>query len=428
MMMTTKTINPVKLFPPKFRSFLKASKQQKYLYYVNKGGRGSGKSSDVALDIILDMMEKPINALAVRKVDNTLEGSVYSQLIWAIDQLGVSHLWHANKSPLKLTYLPRGNEIIFKGAQDPSRIKSIKSPRFPLTLLWLEEIAEFKTEDEVTTIINSILRGQLEVGLKYKIHFTYNPPKRKQSWVNKRFETALLPDNTFVLHSDYRDNPYIAQEFIDEAEEAKRRNEYKYRWEYLGEPIGSGIVPFNNLQFRKITDEELRSFDNIRQGIDWGYATDPFAFVRVHYDKKRRILYILDELYKVKLSNREAAEWIKQKRYTDTEITADSAEPKSIGEMKVEHGIRRIKGAKKGPGSVEFGEKWLDDLEAIVIDPLRTPNAAREFENIDYQTDRDGNPKPKLEDKDNHIIDCLRYACESDMTNSKASISSSSAW
>ncbi|WP_198427021.1 phage terminase large subunit, partial [Acinetobacter baumannii] len=140
------------------------------------------------------MMEKPINALAVRKVDNTLEGSVYSQLLWAIDQLSVSHLWHANKSPLKLTYLPRGNEIQFKGAQDPARIKSIKSPKFPLALLWVEELAEFKTEDEVTSIINSILRGQLDDDLKYKIHFTYNPPKRKQSWVNKRFESALLPE------------------------------------------------------------------------------------------------------------------------------------------------------------------------------------------------------------------------------------------
>ncbi|MEK4030809.1 PBSX family phage terminase large subunit [Pseudobacillus sp. FSL P4-0506] len=423
-----KVINPVKLFPPKFRSFLKASKQQKYLYYVNKGGRGSGKSSDVAMDIILDMMEKPINALAIRKVDNTLEGSVYSQLLWAIDQLQVSHLWKANKSPLKLTFLPRGNEILFRGAQDPARIKSIKSPKFPLTLLWIEELAEFKTEDEVTTIINSILRGKLDGGLKYKVHFTYNPPKRKQSWVNKRFETSMLPDNTFVLHSDYRDNPFIADEFIEEAEEAKRRNEFKYRWEYLGEPIGSGVVPFSNLEFRKITDEEYNHFDNIKQGMDFGYATDPLAFVRCHYDRKRRTLYLMDELYQVKLSNREAAEWIKKKGYTDFEVVCDSAEPKSINELKSEHGIRRATGAKKGPGSVEHGEKWLDDLEAIVIDPNRTPNAAREFENIDYQTDRDGNPKPKLEDKDNHIIDALRYALEGEMSNKRAFISGVNAW
>ncbi|MED4456171.1 PBSX family phage terminase large subunit [Metabacillus fastidiosus] len=423
-----KTINPVELFPPKFRSFLKASKKQEYLYYVNKGGRGSGKSSDVALDIILDMMEKPINALAVRKVDNTLEGSVFSQLIWAIEQLEVSHLWRTNQSPLKLTFIPRGNYILFRGAQDPARIKSIKSPKFPLTLLWIEELAEFKTEDEVTTIINSILRGKLEGGLKYKVHFSYNPPKRKQSWVNKRFETAMLPANTFVLHSDYRDNPYIADEFLEEAEEAKKRNEFKYRWEYLGEPIGSGIVPFSNLEFRKITDDEIRRFDNIKQGLDWGYSVDPLAFIRCHYDRKRRTLYLIDELYEVKISNRKAAEWIKKKGYTDSKIICDSAEPKSIDELENEHRIYRVEGAEKGPGSVEHGEKWLDDLEAIVIDPSRTPNAAKEFENIDYQTDKDGNPKAKLEDKDNHIIDAVRYALEDEMVRRIAYISSQSAW
>lgn len=136
----------------------------------------------------------------------------------------------------------------------------------------------------------------------------------------------------------------------------------------------------------------------------------------------------MDELYQVKLSNREAAEWIKKQGYTDFELVCDSAEPKSINELKNEHGIRRATGAKKGPGSVEHGEKWLDDLEAIVIDPNRTPNAAREFENIDYQTDRDGNPKPKLEDKDNHIIDALRYALEAEMSNKKAFISGMNAW
>ncbi|MGG3803484.1 PBSX family phage terminase large subunit [Metabacillus fastidiosus] len=422
-----KTINPVEFFPPKFRSFLKASKKQEYLYYVNKGGRGSGKSSDVALDIILDMMEKPINALAVRKVDNTLEGSVFSQLIWAIEQLEVSHLWRTSKSPLKLTFIPRGNYILFRGAQDPARIKSIKSPKFPLTLLWIEELAEFKTEDEITMIINSILRGKLEGGLKYKVHFSYNPPKRKNSWVNKRFETVMLPANTFVLHSDYRDNPYISDEFLEEAEEAKKRNELKYRWEYLGEPIGSGIVPFSNLEFRKITDDELRRFDNIKQGLDWGYSVDPLAFIRCHYDRKKRILYLIDELYEVKISNRKAAEWIKKKGYANSKIICDSSEPKSIDELE-EHGIYWAEGAEKGPGSVEHGEKWLDDLEAIVIDPSRTPNAAKEFENIDYQTDKDGNPKSKLEDKNNHIIDAVRYALEEEMSRRMAYISSSNAW
>jgi phage terminase large subunit len=179
-------------------------------------------------------------------------------------------------------------------------------------------------------------------------------------------------------------------------------------------------VPFDNLVFREITDEELKTFDNIRQGIDWGYGVDPFAFVRWHYDKTRRKIYAMDDIYGVKLSNREAGGKMKEKGYHTLMTTADSAEPKSVDEMK-QHLLIRIKGARKGPGSVEYGEKWLDDLEEIVIDPKRTPNTAKEFEDIDYQTDADGNTRAKLEDKDNHTIDATRYAFEGDMRQSGVS-------
>ena len=223
-----------------------------------------------------------------------------------------------------------------------------------------------------------------------------------------------MPANTFVHHSTYLDNPYISRQFIEEAETMKARNPMRYRWEYGGEAIGSGVVPFNNLTFRKITNEEVSQFDNIRQGIDFGYATDPLAFVRWHYDKTRRRLYLIDEFYGVKLSNRQLAEWVISKGYQTHEIIADSAEPKSIADLR-SLGLSRIIGAKKGPDSVEFGEKWLDDLDEIIIDPERTPQTAKEFEDTDYQTDRDGNPKAKLEDKNNHAIDSTRYAMERDM-------------
>src|SRR5699024_8660257 len=291
--------------------------------------------------------------------------------------------------------------------------KSLKSANFPFAFAWIEELAEFKTEDEVTTITNSLLRGELGSGLFYKFFYSYNPPKRKQSWVNKKYETQFQPDNTFVHHSTYKDNPFISKQFIQEALATKERNLSRYEWEYEGKAIGSGVVPFDNLTFRTITNDEYNAFDNIRQGQDYGYATDPYAFVRWHYDKKRNKAYAMDELYGVKLSNRYTAKWIKDKGYGRHTTTSDSAEPKSIDEQK-SYGIR-VKGAKKGPDSVEYGEEWLDDLDEIIIDPKRTPNIAREFENIDYQTDKDGNPVPKLEDKDNHTIDSTRYAFEMDM-------------
>ena len=413
--MLTTSIKISELIPKAFHTFWKASLDPNILNVVCKGGRGSGKSSDIAHVIVQMLMRYPVNAVGIRKIDNTIELSIFEQIKWAISEQKVSHLFKVNKSPMRITYLPRGNYMVFRGAKEPERIKSLKSAEFPFAIAWIEELAEFLTEDEVTTITNSLLRGELDNGLFYKFFYSYNPPKRKSNWTNKKYESAFIADNTFVHHSTYLDNPFISKQFIEEAEATKQRNERKYRHEYLGEAIGSGVVPFDNLEFRTITDDELATFDNYRFGNDFGYATDPNAFVVWHYDKKKRMIYAIDEIYKVKMSNRELAQEIIKKGYQDEYILADSAEPKSIDELRKQHGIRRIKGAKKGKDSVEFGERWLDDLDAIVIDPKRTPNIAREFENIDYETDKDGNVKPRLQDKDNHTIDSTRYAFSLDM-------------
>ena len=408
------------LLPKAFHPIWNAALAQEILHIVCKGGRGSGKSSDIAHVFVQLLMRYPVNAVGIRKVDNTIETSIFEQIKWAIHEQGVAHLFKINKSPMRVTYMPRGNYMIFRGAQDPARIKSLKSAEFPFAFAWIEEMAEFKSEDEITTITNSLLRGELDDGLFYKFFYSYNPPKRKQSWVNKKYESSFQPANTFVHHSTYLDNPFISKQFIEEANAAKERNELRYRWEYLGEAIGSGVVPFDNLVIEKgsITDEMVAAFDNIRNGIDYGYATDPLAFVRWHYDKKKNAIYAIDEIYGVKISNRKLASGLKERGYQNDRIAAESAEPKSNAELRDELGILRIYPVKKGPDSVEYGEEWLDDLDAIYIDPLRTPNIAREFENIDYQTDRDGNPIPRLEDKDNHTIDATRYAFEEDMRGS----------
>ncbi|WP_049825257.1 PBSX family phage terminase large subunit [Paenibacillus sp. 1-18] len=400
--------------PKAFHATWRAANDPNVLNIVEKGGRGSGKSSDIAHIIVQLLMRYPVNAIGIRYIDNTIELSIFEQMKWAITEQGVSQFFKINKSPMRITYLPRGNYMAFRGAQNPERLKSLKDANFPFAIGWIEELAEFKTEEEVTTITNSLLRGELGDGLFYKFFYSYNPPKRKQSWVNKKYESVFQPDHTHVHHSTYLDNPFISKAFIKEAESAKEKNQRRYEWEYLGKAIGSGVVPFDNLTFRTITDEEVKSFDNIRQGNDWGYGVDPLAFVRWHYDKTRRRIYALDEVYGVKIANRELGEKLKKKKYDQQLTIADSAEPKSVDELKMQLHCR-FKGAKKGPGSVEYGEKWLDDLEEIVIDPARTPNIAREFENIDYQTDADGNPRTRLDDKDNHTIDATRYAFEDDM-------------
>lgn len=403
--------------PKAFHTTWRAALNQKILNVIEKGGRGSGKSSDIAHIIIQLIMRYPVNAVAIRYVGENIELSVYEQLKWAIAEQEVDAYFRITKSPMRITYKPRGNYIAFRGGQNPDRIKSLKDSRFPFTIAWIEELAEFKTEESVTTITNSLLRGELPDGLFYKFFFSYNPPKRKQSWVNKKYETSFQPENTQVHHTTYLDNPFISKKFIEEAEVTKERNFRRFEWEYMGKAIGSGVVPFDNLKVKtgSITDDMVANFDNIRNGLDFGYATDPLAFVRWHYDKKKNGIYAVDEIYGVKISNREFASKACAKGYQSDRINADSAEPKSIAELRNDHFMTRVFGVKKGPDSVEYGEQWLDDLDFICIDPERTPNIAREFENIDYQTDKDGNPKPRLEDKDNHTIDATRYAFSDDM-------------
>lgn len=410
-------VNLSNIIMDNFKDFHKALKTNDYLHYVLKGGRNSGKSFQTSVELILAAVKYPISILCVRKVERTLEGSVFEQLREAIEVLGLTSVFKVSKSPLKLTYIPRGNSIIFRGADDPAKIKSIKMSKYPIAYLWFEEVAEFKTEEDIRVVINSVLRDELKDGLSYKFFYTYNPPKRRNHWVNKLWGDRKTGGNTFIHYSTYMDNKYISKSALYEIEQLKQRNINSYKWEYLGEPIGNGVVPFNNLTFREITNEEIENFDNLRAGVDWGYSTDPASYVLWHYDKTRRTIYGVAEVYQVKLSNRELYDKIREIGNTDIPIIADSAEPKSVDELR-SYGLL-VRGAKKPKGSVEYGEKWLDDLDAIIIDPKRTPNIAREFEEIDYKVDASGNTIPKLDEFNNHTIDATRYAFQEDMRTSR---------
>lgn len=404
------------LLTSKFYPLYSAWKSNKYTRLVCKGGRGSAKSTNIALILVVDLMQYSVNTICFRKVGETLRKSVYEQIKWAIKFLGVEEYFEYKLSPLEIIYKERGNKFIFMGVDDPQKSKSIKEAQFPVARYWFEELAEFKNEDEVETVLNSIFRGKLEKGLIYKGFFSYNPPKMKHNWVNKKYNYSFIENNVYVHHSTYLENPHISEEFIKEAEAVKAKDETKYKLVYMGEPIGNGLVPFPNLEIREIEASEIAGLEKFRNGVDWGYGVDPLAFVRWGYDKKKGIIYALDEYYGVGLKNRNLANYILSKGY-DELVMCDSAEPKSIDELK-EYDISAW-GAKKGAGSVEYGEKWLSDLGAIVIDPKRTPNISREFEMIDYDTDREGNPLPRLCDSNNHTIDATRYAFSNDMKKGK---------
>lgn len=381
-----------------------------YTYHIEKGGRDTGKSTMFAQRMVYNRMKYKTSGLCIRRYANTLRDSMFQDLLWAIRQFGVEYAWIWRVSPLKLIYTPTGASILFRGADDVDRIKGIKT-KYPIADCWIDELAEFKHEEDLDIIIDSVLRN--EISDRYHFMYSYNPPKRKGNWCNKKFNTKQEIPDTRVHHTNVYDNIYASQQIIERANQMKKDNKQKWRWMYMGDPIGGGVVPFDNLVFRDITFDEYKSFDRIRAGVDWGYANNIFAYIRVHFDKTRRKLYFLDEIGGLKMKNRDTARKIKINRWYER-IIADSASPKDIDEFRLDYGIDMVK-AKKGPGSVESGERWLDSLEEIVIDWGRTPLAAKQFEDIDYAVDAHGNILPKLEDKENDFIDATRYAVEEEI-------------
>lgn len=402
------------LIAPSFFNIHADIKKQGHTHYWFPGGRGSTKSSFDSEEIILGMMRDAgndvhSNAIAIRKVGLYLKDSVYEQLEWAIQALKVEHLWDCKISPMTMTYLPTGQKILFRGADKPKKIKSTKVKKGYIKYIWYEEVDEFNGPEEIRTINQTLMRG----GEVFVVFYSFNPPKSQRNWVNT--EVLVERPDRLVHHSTYLTVPraWLGEQFFIEAEHLKKAKPEAYEHEYLGKVTGTGGEVFKNVSIRKITDEEIAAFDRIKRGIDWGYAIDPFCWGKGHYDKTRRRLYIFDEIYKVGLSNKKAAELILAKDPNHQAITADSAEPKSIAEIKT-YGIR-IKPAKKGPDSVEYGIKFLQDLEEIIIDNERCPNTAREFLGYEIAKDAQGNFKADFPDKDNHTIDLWRYALEDDM-------------
>ena len=379
-----------------------------HTHYDFSGGRGSLKSSTVSILVPLLLMQKEnrnCHALVLRKVANTIRDSVYAQYMWAIGELGAAAYWDAKVSPMELIYKPTGQKIMFRGADDPMKIKSIKVPFGYIAITHFEEKDQFAGRAEIRNILQSTMRG----GSKYWNFESYNPPISRDNWANK---DSLEERSDRLCHkSTYLEAPqeWLGEQFLAEAEHLKEVDERAYQHEYLGVPVGNGGNVFENIELREITDDEISHFDRIYQGVDWGYFPDPFAFIRLYYDKTRETIYLIDEIYQNKLSNAESSEMIKAKGYTDAYIICDSAEPKSIADFRAA-GLP-AKAAIKGPDSVSYGIKWLQRRK-IVIDRKRTPNAYNEFVNYEYDTDRDGNFISGYPDENNHLLDCTRYAVE----------------
>lgn len=377
-----------------------------HTHYDFSGGRGSLKSSTVSVLVPLLLINNPgTHALVLRKVANTIRDSVYAQYIWAIGELGMAAYWEAKVSPMELIYKPTGQKIMFRGADDPMKIKSIKVPFGYIAVTHFEEKDQFAGRAEIRTILQSTMRG----GSKYWNFESYNPPISRDNWANK---DSLEERTDRLCHkSTYLQAPpeWLGEQFLAEAEHLKATDERAYQHEYLGIPVGTGGNVFDNLELREITDEEMSHFDHIYQGVDYGWFPDPFAFIRLHYDRARETIYLMDEVYQNKLTNEASGNIIIQRGYKDAYITCDNAEPKSVADYRA-MGLP-AKAAVKGPGSVDYGMKWLQRRK-IVIDRKRTPNAYNEFVNYEYDRNKDGDIISGYPDENNHLIDATRYAVE----------------
>lgn len=389
------------------KAFVDINRQIKpNIEYVFEGGRGGLKSSFVAFKIVELIKNNPqMHACITRQVAGTLKDSVYAQMKWAIHELELDEEFNCKVSPLEIIYTKTGQVIYFRGLDDETKLKSIKPPFGYIGILWKEEKDQMKGDAQERSVNQSVLRGGNE---SYDFS-SYNPPKSKSSWVHR---IKLQPNPKRIIHhSCYTEAPpeWLGQKFIDDAEHLKEVNPEAYEHEYLGVPNGDGGNVFEYLEIRDITDEEISRMDRVFAGVDYGWYPDAFCYLRTYYDSAREKIYLIDELYVNKWSNSKTADWIKKKGYDDYTMICDSAEPKSVNDFR-DAGLP-ARGAIKGPGSIEYGFKFLQ-TKTIVIDPKRTPNAYKEITEYEYDRDKEGNVISGYPDGNDHAISALRYAYE----------------
>ena len=378
-------------------------------YRVVKGSRASKKSKTTALWIIASMMRYPeANTLVVRKVFRTLKDSCYTDLKWAVNRMKVAAWWDFKESPLEATYRPTGQKIYFRGLDDPLKIASIAVETGALCWMWVEEAYEVFKEEDFDTLDESI-RGETPEGLFKQITLTFNPWNERH-WLKRRF-FDVQNDDVLALTTDYRCNEWLDASDLAMFEAMKERNPRRYKVAGLGDwGIVEGVV-YENWTEEDFSLTEIRERHKDLQtvcGLDFGYTNDPSAFVIAFLSLEDKVLYIWDEIYRTGLTNPEIYRDIAAAGYGKENITADSAEPKSIAELR-NFGLR-VRPAVKGPDSIRHGIQFLQGFR-MVVHP-RCNNFETEISNYTWDTDKAGNRLNVPIDEFNHLLDALRYATE----------------
>ena len=383
-------------------------------YRVVKGSRASKKSKTAALWFISSIAKYPnSNLLVVRKVFRTLKDSCFTELKWAINRLGVQAFWDVKESPLEMTYNPTGQKIYFRGMDDSLKISSITTEVGSLTWMWIEEAYEISNENDFD-MLDEAIRGEVPDGLFKQITLTFNPWNDRH-WIKARFFDVADEENVLAKTTNYTMNEWLDEFDLKVFDAMKTNNPRRYRVAGLGEwGVVEGLI-YENWD-EKAFDYKSSIFQqehpNIKSafGLDFGYTNDPTALFCGLIDKDKREIYVFDEIYQKGLSNREIFEHIKNRGYVKERIVADSAEPKSIDELR-NLGLFRIRAARKGKDSVINGIQFIQDYR-IIIHP-RCVNFMTEIGNYSWDEDKSGVKLNRPVDDFNHLMDSMRYALES---------------
>ena len=378
-------------------------------YRVVKGSRASKKSKTMALWCISQLMKYPqANLLVIRKTYRTLKDSCFSDLKWAIHRLGVDEHWSFTTNPLEITYIPTGQKILFRGLDDPLKVTSISVDIGCLCWCWIEEAYEITNEEDFDMLDESI-RGEVPDGLFKQITITFNPWNEKH-WLKKRFFDNPSED-TLAITTNYLCNEWLDESDKNVFEKMKTNNPRRYQVAGLGNwGIVDGLV-YENFKEEEFDLEEIKRIPNIESafGLDFGYTNDPSALFCGLVDRKNMKIYVFDEMYEKGLSNRAIYQNILDMGYAKEQITADSAEPKSIDELR-NLGLYRVSAANKGKDSINNGIQYIQDFE-IIVHP-RCVNFLTEISNYTWAKDKFGNKLNKPIDDFNHLLDAFRYAME----------------
>lgn len=384
--------------------------RSKKRYRVLKGGKASKKSTTTALNFIVRLMQYPeSNLLVIRAVMDTHRTSTFAQLRWAIEVLGVSHLWKVTANPMEITYIPTGQKILFRGFDNVYKIASTTVQKGYLCWVWIEEAFEIASEEDFDTFDLSVPRGEVPPPLFKQTTLTFNPWSDKH-WLKKRFFDQEQKN------VDVFSTTYLTNEFLDDAdrevfERMKKDNPRRYAVAGLGEwGVSDGLI-FENWEVREFDVHQLPELWKYKFvfGLDYGYTNDPTAFIAAAVNPVDKLMYIYDEHYETRMLNNRIAAMIIGKGFSKERIRADSAEPKSNDELR-RLGISRLVNASKGPDSVRYG---IDNIQQyrIVVRPC-CQNTVAELSSYIWDKNADGTGKDKPVDKNNHLMDALRYAME----------------